>query len=119
MLTLITWIILTLSPRSTPHQSMQQMIDSGHTLYISDSAYCSWRKLITTHNYFTGWIYIVKLKTGDIIRTSNDCKRKVRSIRKVKNKDTNTSIFKDNILYLQTCSKKKWRTIIIETQLIK
>ena len=115
MLTLLTWIILTITSRSTPHQSMQQMIDSGHTLYISDSAYCSSRKLIAVHSFNKAGSYIAKLKTGDIIRISNACTYKVESVKKVKTEETSASIFNKSTLFLQTCSKRKWRTIIIET----
>lgn len=118
MLTLLTGIVLSIIPRSAPHQSMQQMIDSGHTLYISDSAYCRWKKLIAADILFTGGRYIKQLKNNDIITTSNKCKRIIKSTKVLRTKDYNMSYFTWNYLYLQTCSNP-WRTIITKAVLIK
>ena len=116
MLTLLTGIALSIIPWSTSHQSMQQMIDSGHTLYVSDSAYCSWRKLIVAHSYLKAGKYIKQLKEHDIIKLSNSCTYEVQTIRKVKIKNYNTNIFW-NTLFLQT-SDIKWRVWIKKTALV-
>lgn len=118
MLTLLTWIILTITTRSAPHQSMQQIIDSGHTLYISDSAYCYWKKLIAADILFTGGRYIKQLKNNGIITTSNGCTYKIKNTKVIRTKDYNMSYFTWNYLYLQTCSNP-WRTIIKKAILIK
>lgn len=117
MLTLITWIILTIIPWYTPHQSMQQMIDSGHTLYISDSAYCGWKKLILAHSRTKAGQYIKQLRERDIIKLSNSCTYQIQTIRKVKLKNYNTSIFNKQTLFLQT-SDIKWRVRIKKTTLV-
>jgi len=118
MLTLLTGIVLSIIPWSTSHQSMQQMIDSGHTLYISDSAYCYWKKLIAADIIFSGGRYIKQIKNNDIITIWNSCTYKVKSTKVLRTKDYNMSYFTWNYLYLQTCGNL-WRTIIKKAILIK